>query len=112
MKTKQGIRNRVIGTLVTLISLPSFAAANEYNYSINTSGQYTYQQNKDRDTNELIVYTPDYGDTTQTNQFGYEVTVENGIITLLGGADSAIPSNGFILSGHGKRANSSPNTPS
>ena len=102
MKTKQGIRNRVIGTLVTLISLPSFAAANEYNYSINTSGQYTYQQNKDRDTNELIVYTPDYGDTTQTNQFGYEVTVENGIITLLGGADSAIPSNGFILSGHGE----------
>ncbi|WEM44630.1 family 10 glycosylhydrolase (plasmid) [Photobacterium sp. DA100] len=68
---------------------------------ITTTGKHAYFLNQERDTNELIVYDPDFGETTETNQFGYEVTVEDGIITRLGGADSAIPDNGFVLSGHG-----------
>ncbi|UPM52512.1 glycoside hydrolase family 10 protein [Gottfriedia acidiceleris] len=54
-----------------------------------------------RGPDQLIVYTPAFGETTKTNQYGYEITVENGFVTKLGGGGSKIPKNGFVVSGHG-----------
>lgn len=54
-----------------------------------------------RGPDQLIVYTPAFGESTKTNQYGYEITVENGFVTKLGGGNSKIPKNGFVVSGHG-----------
>ncbi len=54
-----------------------------------------------RGANQLIIYTPDFGRKTGTNEFGTEAIVVNGYVTSLSGADSLIPYNGFVISGHG-----------
>ncbi|MCL6572839.1 MAG: family 10 glycosylhydrolase [Bacillus sp. (in: Bacteria)] len=54
-----------------------------------------------RGPDQLIVYTPSFGETTKTNPYGYEITVENGFVTKLGGGNFQIPRNGFVISGHG-----------
>lgn len=54
-----------------------------------------------RGPDQLIVYTPAFGESTKTNPYGYEITVENGFVTKLGGGNSKIPKNGFVVSGHG-----------
>lgn len=57
-----------------------------------------------RGAEQLIAYTPTVGRaTTGTNDYGYEVTVRNGRVTTRGGGNSAIPADGFVLSGHGSR---------
>ncbi|CQR46310.1 O-GlcNAcase NagJ precursor [Paraliobacillus sp. PM-2] len=53
-----------------------------------------------RGADELILYTPEHGDTTQSNPYGYEVTVEDGVVVKRGGNNSVIPDNGFVLSIH------------
>lgn len=58
-----------------------------------------------RGTNQLVVYTPSYGVHTGTNEFGTEAIVEGNIVTSLSGADSAIPENGIVISGHGSAKN-------
>jgi uncharacterized lipoprotein YddW (UPF0748 family) len=56
-----------------------------------------------RGGNQLVVYDAGYGQpTTTTNEFGFEVTVVDGRVVAQEGADSTIPPNGFVLSGHGK----------
>ena len=55
-----------------------------------------------RGPNQLVVYTPAYGLRTGTNEFGSEAIVENNMVVRLNGADSIIPKNGFVISGHGK----------
>lgn len=55
-----------------------------------------------RGPNQLVVYTPVYGIRTGTNEFGTEAIVENNMVVRLNGADSIIPKNGFVISGHGK----------
>ncbi|ASK64369.1 beta-N-acetylhexosaminidase [Virgibacillus phasianinus] len=57
--------------------------------------------NKVRGAGELIQYTPEHGDTTGTNIYGYEVTVVDGKIVKRGGNNSEIPDNGYVLSIHG-----------
>lgn len=57
--------------------------------------------NISRGADQAIVYTTAYGSSTATNEYGYEITVQDGVITRLGGNDSAIPENGFVLSLHG-----------
>lgn len=57
--------------------------------------------NVTRGENYLVVYTPSKGKTTGTNEFGYEVIVEDGLVVSLGGNDTAIPKNGFVVSAHG-----------
>ncbi len=57
-----------------------------------------------RADDQMILYTSEYGKTTGTNEYGYEVTVEDGVITKLGGNNSAIPENGYIVSLHGSTA--------
>lgn len=55
-----------------------------------------------RGPNQLVIYTPVYGLRTGTNEFGTEAIVENNMVVRLNGADSVIPRNGFVISGHGK----------
>jgi hyaluronoglucosaminidase len=46
------------------------------------------------------MYTPDYGTTTRTNEWGTEITVVDGIVTAFHKNNSPIPANGFVLSLH------------
>ena len=54
-----------------------------------------------RGTNQLVVYTRAYGDRTNTNEFGGEAIVKNNIVIAISGADSLIPEDGIVISGHG-----------
>ena len=57
-----------------------------------------------RGAGQLLVYTPDFGSSTGTNPYGYEITIKDGVVTKIGGGDSEIPENGFVVSGHGESA--------
>lgn len=54
-----------------------------------------------RGPGQLVVYYPGFGYTTGTNEYGTEAVVEDGVVVKLSGADSMIPKNGFVISGHG-----------
>ncbi|MBR5304665.1 MAG: family 10 glycosylhydrolase [Candidatus Gastranaerophilales bacterium] len=54
-----------------------------------------------RGPNQLVIYTRDFARTTGTNEFGKEAIVEDGIVVALTGANSNIPRDGFVVSGHG-----------
>ncbi|MDR1168299.1 MAG: family 10 glycosylhydrolase [Heliobacteriaceae bacterium] len=58
-----------------------------------------------RGPGQLVIYTPNYGFRTNTNEYGAEATVEGNTVTELSGADSPIPPNGIVISGHGKAKN-------
>ena len=58
-----------------------------------------------RGPNQLVIYTPSYGLRTGTNEYGTEAVVENNMVVRLNGADSVIPKNGFVISGHGSAKN-------
>ena len=55
-----------------------------------------------RGANQLVVYTPAFGFRTNTNEFGTEAVVNVDTVTSLSGADSLIPQDGFVISGHGQ----------
>ncbi len=57
--------------------------------------------NATRYTDQLIVYTPSKGAKTGTNEYGFEVTVQDGLVVAMGGNDSPIPKDGYVVSGHG-----------
>ena len=66
------------------------------------SGANSYYPGQ-RGPNQLIIYTPSYSFArTGTNEFGSEAVVVDGIVCEINGADSLIPQNGFVVSGHGK----------
>lgn len=54
-----------------------------------------------RGANQLVIYSPSFGFRTNTNEFGTEAIVEGDRVVSLSGADSLIPANGFVISGHG-----------
>lgn len=54
-----------------------------------------------RGANQMIIYTPKFGYRTNTNEFGTEAIVVDNIVTEISGADSLIPKNGLVISGHG-----------
>ena len=54
-----------------------------------------------RGANQLVIYTSAYGVRTNTNEFGAEAVVEDNTVTELSGADSYIPNDGLVISGHG-----------
>lgn len=58
-----------------------------------------------RGTNQLVVYTAGTLPRTGTNEFGAEAIVEGNTVTELSGADSIIPQNGIVISGHGVAKN-------
>jgi len=55
-----------------------------------------------RGAEQLIVYTPAFGATTGTNQWGSEVTVIDNVVTAISASkgNTAIPANGVVISGH------------
>ena len=55
-----------------------------------------------RGANQLVVYTPAFGYRTNTNEFGTEAIITGDTVSSLSGADSLIPANGLVISGHGK----------
>lgn len=55
-----------------------------------------------RGANQLVIYSPAFGVRTSTNEFGTEAIIEGDTVTSLSGADSLIPANGFVVSGHGR----------
>lgn len=55
-----------------------------------------------RGANQLIVYTPSFGFRTNTNEFGTEAVITGNTVSSLSGADSLIPQNGYVISGHGR----------
>ena len=82
--------------LVMCMGIFSFAvSAEEKTQSITA-------ENRGRGENELIVYTPAFGATTATNQWGAEAVVDgdNKIIRVTTNGDEAIPEGGFVVSGH------------
>ncbi len=58
-----------------------------------------------RGTNQLVIYTPNCGESTGTNEYGYEAIVVGNTVVDLSGANSPIPPDGFVISGHGKAKN-------
>lgn len=56
--------------------------------------------NQSRGGGEFIQYTSEYGERTGTNQWGYEVTVVDNQVVKVGGSNSVIPENGYVLSIH------------
>lgn len=54
-----------------------------------------------RGANQLIIYSPSFGYRTGTNEFGTEAIVVNDTVASLSGADSLIPADGVVISGHG-----------
>ncbi len=54
-----------------------------------------------RGSNQLVIYTPEFGDRTNTNEYGTEAIVQKNTITMLSGANSFIPPDGIVISGHG-----------
>ncbi len=55
-----------------------------------------------RGANQLIIYTPAFGYRTNTNEFGTEAIITGDTVSALSGADSLIPPNGIVISGHGR----------
>jgi len=53
-----------------------------------------------RGSHHLVTYTPEYGDSTGTNEWGTEAVIVNGLVTSIGGNNSKIPRNGMIISGN------------
>jgi len=56
-----------------------------------------------RGANEMVVYTPLFGDSTGTNKYGIEAIVIDNKIQSISGNNSKIPQNGFVISGHGSQ---------
>lgn len=73
-----------------------------------TDPQPPYEFPGGRGADQLIVYTPAYGQpTTGTNQYGIEAVAtkvaEGYRVTGVGGNDTAIPADGIVISGHGTK---------
>lgn len=56
-----------------------------------------------RSADTLIRYTPAFGASTRTNQYGFEAAVVDGKVTRVqdGVGNMTIPAGGYVLSGHG-----------
>ncbi|MBU0672392.1 MAG: phosphodiester glycosidase family protein [Candidatus Margulisbacteria bacterium] len=57
--------------------------------------------NQQRSSNDVIMYTPVWGEKTGTNNNGIEVVVANGKISQINVSDSKIPEDGYVLSANG-----------
>ncbi|MBP5230859.1 MAG: family 10 glycosylhydrolase, partial [Clostridia bacterium] len=87
-----------LSVLLLFSALPATNASAE-----GTSSHALNGFNVTRGTDQMVVY--DQGETTNTNEWGYEVTVSaEGIVTKIGGNNSPIPEGGFVVSGHGTSA--------
>lgn len=55
-----------------------------------------------RGADELVIYTPEYGLRTGTNEWGCEAIVKGNVVIFCGGNNLVIEKDGFTVSGHGK----------
>ena len=55
----------------------------------------------ERGENGLVLYNYWYGNTTRTNEYGLEFTVQNGKVTAIHTGNSRIPKDGVVVSVHG-----------
>ena len=53
-----------------------------------------------RGSHHLVAYTPEFGDRTETNEWGTEAIIRNGLVVSIGGNNSVIPKDGFVISGN------------
>ncbi|WP_295789184.1 phosphodiester glycosidase family protein [uncultured Veillonella sp.] len=60
--------------------------------------------NRERQENELLLYTSNFGKSTHTNIYGQEVTIKNDKVVAKTVNDSALPKGAIVLSGHGTMA--------
>lgn len=58
--------------------------------------------NEKRTENALVLYTPRYGRSTNTNAYGTEALIVKNKVVSVGGFDTEIPEDGLVLSGHGQ----------
>ena len=65
---------------------------------------FLWGMNRRRRNNEALVYTPEFGLTTRTNDFGREIVVSNERVTGFKYGNSQIPGDGFVISLHGDSA--------
>lgn len=90
----------IAAALLLLLSFPLFifqASAKEVTVSADAI-------NAARESGALVIYTPEMGATTGTNEWGYEVIIEDNVAVKFSNGNSAIPANGFVLSGHDEEA--------
>lgn len=57
--------------------------------------------NEIRFENQLVLYTAEYGPTTNTNGLGIELVIQDNVVIAKGANDNKIPENGMVLSGSG-----------
>lgn len=59
--------------------------------------------NRPRGRNEVVLFTPEFHDTTLTDDTGTEVVVRNGVVDEIrdNAGSSSIPANGFVISATG-----------
>ena len=106
-KMKTWVRTNVkVGQYVYYNPVTLLVTVSDEPVEDDTNAFYTIQSkltgvNVVRYENNLIVYTPAKGKTTGTNEYGYEVVVNNGLVEAVSGNNSSIPANGFVVSGHG-----------
>ena len=93
-----------MGAVVATLGLvsPSASVAAD-SVTVGTQSHVLNGTNVARSTDYLVKYTPAFGTSTKTNQYGFEATVVDGKVTKIadGVGNMAIPTNGFVLSGHG-----------
>lgn len=95
--------------LVLLISCLLSCSPTQYSSPVISSHELKISQIDPQDPtfpggrggDELVLYTPEFGNKTGTNIYGIEAVIENGIVTSVGGNDQVIPKNGWVISGHG-----------
>jgi len=60
--------------------------------------------NRDRGTDEIVLYRSAFGPSTRTNAWGAEISVAGEVVQQIidGQGNAPIPPGGFILSGHGR----------
>ncbi|HOC91243.1 MAG TPA: phosphodiester glycosidase family protein [bacterium] len=70
---------------------------------VEKTGEYFYLwgMNRRRRENEALAYTPEFGTTTGTNEFGVETVVSGSKVVAINNGNSQIPSDGFVVSLHG-----------
>lgn len=104
----------VVTVLITsLFTMPPIQAAEDDVFVVNDSASFVISgRNKLRTADTIIVYDPSFGASTNNNQWGYEIVVENDVVTKIfkqgevetvAGAGANIPSNGFVISAHGTK---------
>ncbi|OGO87007.1 MAG: hypothetical protein A2Y15_07505 [Clostridiales bacterium GWF2_36_10] len=92
---------KICSMLLTIVLLVSFSISiSVFSVAAEAKTVTANRINKTRDGGHLVIYTPEFGATTNTNEWGYEVTIIDNKVTKVGGNNSAIPANGFVLSGH------------